>query len=73
MLAIIVEDLRAGSAGAIVPHGPEIILCGDTDDAAFRQAGDLLPEIEGLVVCMEDRCRQAIGRKAELPRDERPG
>ena len=57
---MVVEDLRAGTARAIVAHRPEIVLRRDTDDPALGQARNLLPQIEGLVVGMIDRRRQSI-------------
>ena len=60
MVAMIVEDLRAGPARAVVAHRPEIVLGRDADDAAFGQAGDLLPQVEGLVVGMIDGGGQPV-------------
>ena len=37
------------------------------------QPGDLLPEIEGLVVLGVDRGEQPLGRQAELLGDQVPG
>src|SRR5258707_11815050 len=45
----------------------------DADDAGLRQARDLLPEIEGLVVIDIDGRRQFVLRQAEFPGDEIPG
>src|SRR5271170_4326772 len=43
LVAMIVEDLRARSAGAGVAHRPEIIGGGDADDPRIGQTGDALP------------------------------
>ncbi len=73
MVAVIVENLRARTAGAGVTHRPEIVAGGDADDAAFREAGDLPPEVEGVIVGMEDGDGQPIAGEAELLGDEVPG
>ena len=73
LVAVIVEDFRARTAGAGVAHLPEIVGTGDADDAQLRQACDLLPEIERLVVVDIDGRRQLVLRQAELLRDEFPG
>src|SRR5207248_11232436 len=52
MLAMVVEDLRAGPARTIVAHRPEIVFGRDADDATLGQAADLFPQVEGLVVGM---------------------
>jgi hypothetical protein len=69
LVAVIVEDFRAGPARPGVAHLPEIIGTGDADDARLRQAGDLLPEIERLVVVDIDGRRQPFLRQAEFPGD----
>jgi hypothetical protein len=45
----------------VVAHCPEIILGRDSDDATLRKTGDLLPQVERLVVGMIDGCRQPVG------------
>ena len=67
MLAVIVEDLRAGPARPVVAHRPEIVLGRDADDAAFGQAGDLLPQVEGFVVGVIDGRGQPVGARAPIP------
>ena len=73
MRAMVVEDLRAGAARAGIPHRPEIVRCGDADDAFVRQAGDLPPVAIGFVVRMIDGDGQPIGIDAPFLRDEPPG
>ena len=73
VLAMIVENLRAGPARAVVAHRPEIVLGRDADDPAFGQAGDLLPQIERLVVGVIDRRRQPVGAEAPFLRQQVPG
>src|SRR3546814_18155576 len=48
--AVIVEDLRAGPAGAGVTHSPEVVRGRDADDALVGQPGDLLPQPRGLII-----------------------
>ncbi len=73
VLAVIVENLRARPARPGFAHGPEIIGAGDADDLPLRQAGDLPPKRERLVVVDIDRDRQALGRHAELLGHQVPG
>ena len=54
MLAVVVEYLRARTAGAGIAHRPEIVRRGDADDALLRQVRDPAPEVECLVVGMVD-------------------
>ena len=70
---MVVENLGARPARARVAHGPEIVRAGDADDPRFRKSGDLLPEIESLVVIDIDGRRKPILRQAERFRDELPG
>ena len=74
-LALVDEDFRARAARAGVAHLPEIVRCRDADDAAFGQARDLLPEIEGLVVGVVDGDEELVLRQAEHARSSgaRPG
>ena len=73
LVAVVVEDLRARAAGAGVAHRPEIVVGGDADDARFRQAGDALPQAEGLVVVVIDGHPQPVLRQAEFLGDQVPG
>ena len=72
-LALVVENLRAGAAGAGVAHAPEIVGTGDADDAAVVKAGDLFPQIIGLVVVVIDGDEQPIDVEPEFARDQVPG
>jgi hypothetical protein len=67
VVAMVVEDLRAGPARAVVAHRPEIVLGRDADDAAFGQAGDLLPQVERLVVGVIDGDRSAVSGESPIP------
>ena len=66
VLALVVENFRAGAAGADVAHAPEIVAGGDADDAVVGEAGDLLPQAEGLVVVVIDGDEQPVARQAEF-------
>ena len=70
---VIVEDLRARTAGTGVPHGPEIVRGADADDPVVGEAGDLLPQAEGLVVIGIDRDQELVLRQAELLVHKGPG
>ena len=48
VVAVVVEDFGARAARAGVAHRPEIVAGGDADDALVGQAGDRLPQVEGL-------------------------
>ena len=52
--AVVVEDFRAGAAGAGVAHTPEIVCSRNANDALFRQARDPVPERGCVVVFGED-------------------
>ena len=53
VIAMVVEDFRAGAAGSRLPHRPEVLLLAEPEDALLRQK--LLPELRGLVA---PTCRQ---------------
>ena len=72
VVAVIVEDLGTRPAGARGPHRPEIVGGRDADDPAFRQPGDLLPQIEGLVVLGVYRGQQPVRRQPEFPGHQFP-
>ena len=67
VVAVVVEDLGTGAAGAGVAHRPEIVGGGDADDALFGKAGDPLPEVEGLVVVVIDGDRQTRPSAGRTP------
>ena len=73
VVAMVIEDLRAWAARAGVAHCPEIVGGRDAQDAAFRQAGDLLPQVEGFVVLGIDGGEQALGRDLIDLGDQVPG
>ena len=47
--SLVDDDLRAGTAGTGLPHGPEIVFLSQPDDPVLWNA-DLSPEMEGLIV-----------------------
>ncbi len=72
-IAVVVEDFRARAAGAGVAHLPEIGFCAEPHDAVVRQARDLLPERERLVVILVDGSGQLCRREAPLLGEQVPG
>ena len=58
MVAMVVEYLAAWSAGSSVAHGPKIVRRGDTDYPFFRQAGNLAPQVERLIIGVINGGRQ---------------
>ncbi len=70
---LVVEDFGAGTTRAGVAGRPEVVGGRDADDAALRQAGDLLPQIESFVVVVIDGDEQALLVEPEVPRHQRPG
>ncbi len=73
LVALVVEDLGAGAAGAGVAHLPEIVGGRDADDLRVREAGDLLPQLRRLVVRVIDGDEQPVLVQAEMLGDQRPG
>ncbi len=55
------------------PIAQKLSLDGDADDALLRQAGNFLPQVEGVVVVVIDGDGQALFRQAEVARQQRPG
>ena len=73
MVAMVVEDLRAGAARPGVAHRPEIIRGRDADDAAIGKARDLAPQGMGFVVLRIDGDGEPMLRKREFLGHEPPG
>ncbi|EGO96301.1 hypothetical protein APM_0875 [Acidiphilium sp. PM] len=71
--AVIVEDFRAGAAGAGIAHAPEIVVGRDPDDFLIRQSGDPFPERGGLVVLVVDGDEEFFLRQAEVAGQQGPG
>ena len=72
-VAVVVEDLRAGTARTGIAHGPEIVRGRDADDAVVAEAGNLLPLGCRVVVGVEHRDQQLVLGEAEIPRQQVPG
>ena len=72
VIAMIVEDLAARPARPVRAHRPEIVLGRDSDDAAFREPGDLLPEVERLIVGVVDGGRQPVRVQPPFSSQQRP-
>ena len=72
VIAVVVEDFRARAAGAGVAHRPEIVTAGDAQDFAVGQTGDLLPQIEGVVVVDIDGDEELLRRNLVILGDQRP-
>ena len=64
LLAVIVEDFRAGAARTGIAHSPEVVRGGDAQDFRFRQPRDFSPQVEGLVVLGEHRDQEPLRRQA---------
>ena len=66
MIAVVVEDFRAGTAGAGGTHAPEVVIGGDADDPVFRQARDLLPDRRSLIVGVIDGDEKLVLGQTEV-------
>ena len=73
VVAVVVEDFRARAAGAGVAHRPEIVGAGDAQNFLVRQAGNLLPQLEGVVVVDIHGDQQPLRRNREILGDQLPG
>ena len=72
VVAVVPEDLGAGTAGTRVAHGPEVVRAGDADDPVVGKAGDLLPDRGGLIVVDVDGDQQAFRVEAVSLSDQFP-
>ena len=73
MRAVVVENLRARTAGAELPHGPEIVGPIDAENAGLGQPRDLFPELERVVVVDIDGGDQLLFGEREGLGEEVPG
>src|SRR5579864_6389432 len=76
---MVVEDFRAGAAGAGVGHLPEVVagvlgaeVVADPDAALGRDPDVARPDVVGLVVVDVDRRPQPLGRQSVMHRQELP-
>ncbi len=78
LVALVEEDLRAGTARTGVARRPEIVASGDADDLVVGEARHLLPDAVGVLVVVIDGHQQPLGVEAvhlgdQLPRQrDRP-
>jgi hypothetical protein len=77
---VVVEDLRAGAAGAGVAHHPEVVggvaralVVADAHDALGRQPDHVLPDRVGLVVLGVHGGPELVGRQLEVHGQQFPG
>ncbi|MPN51003.1 hypothetical protein SDC9_198644 [bioreactor metagenome] len=80
VLAVVVEDLGAGAAGAGVAHHPEVVggvagalVVADADHPLGRHAHFLGPDVVGLVVLGVHRHPQLLGGQLEDLGEQFPG
>ncbi len=73
VLAVVIEYLRARSAGPCFAHGPEVVGGRNPNNSVVRETGNLLPQHERVVVGGIDGGHQPVPGKAELPGHEVPG
>ena len=67
LLALVEVDLRARAAGAGGAGGPEVVVGAEAGDVVVGDAL-LVPELDGLVVVLEDGHVEALGGKAQVLR-----
>ena len=80
VLAVVVEDLGAGTARAGIGHLPEIVgsvrcalVVADADDALGRQTDVLVPDVEGFVIGVVDGDQQPVFRQLPDAGQQFPG
>ena len=71
--AVVVKNLRARAAGAGIAHAPEIVGCGNTDDAVVRQAGHAAPQSGGILVLGIHGDQQPVARQGKITGQQVPG
>jgi hypothetical protein len=72
VIALVEVHLRAGAAGARVAHGPEVVFLAQAEDAILDETGHALPELERLVVLVEDGGLQALLGQPEVDGEQLP-
>ncbi len=72
VVAEVVVNLRARPARTGVPHGPEVVLLAQAQDAVIAHARHCLPEGKGVVVVGEDRRLQLVLRQSPVLGQELP-
>ena len=66
LVAVVVENLRAGAARTRVAHLPEVVVGRDAQDLVGAEAGQLLPDAERVLVGVIDGDRQPLLVDAEI-------
>src|SRR3990170_3040813 len=72
LLAVVVEDLRAGTAGARVAHLPEVVGGGDAQDPVGAEPRDLAPDTVGVLVVVIDSDEEPLLVEGELLDEQVP-
>ena len=72
-VAVVVEDFRARATGAGIAHAPKVVRRRDADNAAVGDAGDVAPELGGVLILGEDGDQQLVLGQAEVARQQGPG
>ena len=67
------KNLGTGSAGADIPHAPVVVFLAKAHDPVIRQAGDLLPQLPGLIVLPKDGGPEPGGIETVALGDQFPG
>ena len=63
LVTMIKENFRAWPAGACVAHRPEIVRCGNADDATIMQASHFFQQIKSIIVIViNGDCEEAFRR-----------
>ena len=70
---MVVENLRARTAGSEIAHRPEIVGSGDADDLGLGHARDLAPQRGRLLVVGEHGDDEALLVEREVAGEELPG
>src|SRR5262249_40604687 len=65
-------DFRARATGAVIAHGPEVVLLAEPQDPNVAEAVDLLPQRDRVVVIGEDVGHQPFGVQTEIAGQELP-
>jgi hypothetical protein len=73
MVAVVIENLGAGAAGAGRAHAPEVVVGGDADDPVVGQARDLFPDRRRLVIGVVDGDQKLVLGQAEILGQQLPG
>ncbi len=73
LVAMVVKDFRARTAGAGIAHLPEVGLGAEPHDTIFGNAGDLLPELERLVIVLIDGDHETVAGEPPVLGQKVPG